>query len=274
MDPAFLVQMSASPMSRRKALRLAGFALGAICTTSPAHHALALKPGKPSKEKLLSSLKEEKTPEEIEAEKARIAEEKRIRLEKQKELQTMAEKRKSGLEEDTGNNVEIESNLRGQYYYPTARKRYLPRVKVAWETINFVEEAAKNQKWPDVSSMSARELSDAILPMKLYASSLAGGGLSINAKFIENMNSQTDRYEKALKQLSKAAKQKQTSVVLNNLTDMKGAIQKYREYGRLEAPDFGIGEIPTDTRVGSGFANNNSALYGRNKSFQDVSNER
>lgn len=274
MDPAFLVQMSASPMPRREALRLAGFALGAICTTSPAQHALALKPGKPSKEKLLSSLKEEKTPEEIEADKARIAEEKRLRLEKQKELQAMAEKRKSGLEDDAGSNVEIESSLRGQYYYPTARKRYLPRVKVAWETINFAEEAAKNQKWSDVSSMSAGDLSDAILPMKLYASSLAGGGLSINAKFIENMNFQTDRYEKALKQLSKAAKQKQTSVALNNLTDMKSAIQKYREYGRLQAPDFGIGEIPSDTRVGSGFANNNSTLYGRNKAFQDVSNER
>lgn len=263
--------MSAGPISRRGALRLAGLSLAGVCLSRP-ESAYALKPGKPSKERLLRKLQDEKTPEETEEEKSRIAEERRQRLEKQRELQAAADRRKSG--EDEAENVDdIESNLRGQYYFPTARKRYLPRVRLAWETIPMVEQATKDEKWPDVSSFSSQELSDAVLPMKLYTSSLAGGGLNINAKFIERMNSQTDAYEKALAGLLKAVKKKQTSVALDQLITMRDAINKYREFGRLDGDDFGIGEIPKDTRVGSGFGNNNSALYRRNRSVQETSSQ-
>ncbi|KAI0560232.1 Twin-arginine translocation pathway signal sequence [Gracilaria domingensis] len=266
---AFLT-MTAAPMSRRNALRLAGLSFAAICAQRPAQPALALKPGKPSKEKLLQGIREEKSQEEIEEEKARMAEEKKQRLAKQRELQAAAERKKAGLEDSGENEAEIESNLRGQYYFPTARKRYLPRVKLAWEMLPVTEKAATENQWPVVSDFSAGELTDAVLPMKLYASSLAGGGLSINAKFIEGMNRQTDVYERAVKQLTKAAKRKDTTVALGTITDMRDAIARYRQLGHLEAPDFGIGEIPTDTRVGSGFANNNSALYRKNKTVQEV----
>lgn len=262
--------MGAAPMSRRNALRLAGLSFAALCAPRPISPAFALKPGKPSKEKLLQGIREEKTPEEIEEEKARIAEEKKMRLAKQRELQAAAERRKAGLEGDASKGTEIESNLRGQYYYPTARKRYLPRVKLAWEVLPDVQKAARESAWPVVSNYSTGELSDAVLPMKLYASSLAGGGLSINAKFIEAMNKETDVYEKALKQLSRAVKRKDTTIALGTLTDMRDAISKYRELGHLEAADFGIGEVPKDSRVGSGFGNNNSALYRKNKSMQEV----
>lgn len=260
--------MGPSPLSRRSALRIACLSTASVCLSSlPAY---ALKPGKPSKERLLSKTIESKTPEEIEEEKARVAEEKRLRLEKQRELQASADRRKAGLEDDEGPGVEIESNLRGQYYFPTARKRYLPRVKLAWETLPDVEKAAKSSEWLDVSNLSSEILTDAVLPMRLYASSLAGGGLSINAKFIETMNEQADAYEGALKKLKKAVKKKETDKVLDMLDDMKVAIAKYRETGKLQAPDFGIGEIATDAKVGSGFSNNNSALYGRNKTVKGI----
>ncbi|CAN8070002.1 unnamed protein product [Agarophyton chilense] len=267
---AAFMTMSAAPLSRRNVLRLAALSLAAVCDRQPMHPALALKPGKPSKEKLLQGIREEKTPEELEEEKTRVAEEKKVRLAKQRELQATAERKKAGLEDDSLKDTEIESNLRGQYYFPTARKRYLPRVKLAWEVLPDAEKAATESHWLKVTDFSKGELSDAILPMKLYASSLAGGGLSINAKFIDGMNRQTDLYERALRQLSKAAKRKDASVALGNLTDMKEAITKYRQLGHLEAVDFGIGEIPTDPRVGSGFGNNNSALYRKNKSVQEV----
>lgn len=270
MEPGF-VSMSTGPLSRRSALRLAGLSAASICFARP-EPSYALKPGKPSKEKLLAGIREERTPEEIEEEKARVAEEKRIRLERQRELQAKAQRRKEGLEE-ADSEAEIESNLRGQYYFPTARKRYLPRVKLAWETLPQAEKAAQNSRWPEVAELSSDELSDAVLPMRLYASSLAGQGLSISASFIERMNKETEMYESALKKLVKAAKRKETAVALNNLTDMKGAITKYRVLGHLEAPDFGIGEIPTDSRVGSGFGNNNSTLYRRNKSVRQVTQE-
>lgn len=267
--PAF-VMMSAPQISRRNALRAGGLALASICLSHAPGPAYALKPGKPSKEKLLADLREEKTPEEIEEEKARVAAERKARLERQRELQAAADRRKAGLE-DPVDNTEIESNLRGQYYFPTARKRYLPRVKLAWDTIPNAEEAARSSKWPMVSEILSAELSDAVLPMKLYASALAGGGLSITGKFIEKMNAQTQLYEQALKKLGKATKRRETAVALDSLSSMRGAIDAYRKLGHLEAPDFGIGEIPSSGRVGSGFGNNNSALYLRNKSVQEVS---
>lgn len=268
--PAFMT-MNAAPISRRNALRLTALTLAAVCISPSVRPAYALKPGKPSKEKLLRDIREEKTPEEIEEEKIRVAEEKKIRLAKQRELQLDAENRKNGLVEDPKKD-DIEATLRGQYYYPTARKRYLARLKLAWEVLPDVQTAAINKEWPIVSQFSMHELSDAVLPMKLYASSLAGGGLSINAKFIQNMNSQTDAYDGALKRLTKAVKRKDSADAVDILTTMKDAISKYRQLGRLEAADFGIGEIPTDARVGSGFANNNSALYRKNKTIQDVTN--
>lgn len=270
--PAF-ISMSASPLSRRNALRIAGLSVAAICTPRLPHPAYALKPGKPSKEKLLSGLREEKTPEEIAEEKARVAEEKRIRLEKQRELQAEAARKKAGLDDFPPDNAEIESTLRGQYYFPTARKRYLPRVKMAWDVMPAAQHAADSEMWAAVERFSATEFTDAVLPMKLYASSLAGGGLNINAKFIEKMNTQTANFESSIKKLSKAVKRKEKAVVLATLTDMRGAIELYRKYGRLEAADFGIGEIPTENRVGSGFGNNNSSLYRRNKSVQNISQE-
>lgn len=268
MDPAFVI-MSASPLSRRAAVRLAGLSLVSVCFVRSKQPAFALKPGKPSKEKLLAGLREEKTPEEIEEEKARIAEEKRIRLEKQRELQAAMERKKAGLEENNGPGIEIESNLRGQYYFPTARKRYLPRVKLAWDSLPDVEQAAKSNHWPDVVGLWTDELSNAVLPMRLYARSLTGQGLNVNAKFIDRMNAQTDLYEAALKRLTTAAMRKETASVLASLTDMRDALSKYRESGHLGSPDFGIGELPENNRVGSGFANNNTALYRRNKSFHE-----
>lgn len=268
LGPGF-VTMSAAPLSRRGILRLAGLSVAGVCLTRP-NAAHALKPGKPSKEKLLAGIREERTPEEIEEDKRRVAEEKRIRLEKQRELQAAAQRRKEGLDNGDEKQTEIESNLRGQYYFPTARKRYLPRVKLAWDTLPEVEQAASNNRWSEVAQFSSDILSDAVLPMRLYASALAGGGLSIGASFIEKMNHETENYEHSLKKLSKAVKRKEVKVTLDILTDMKGAITKYRQLGHLEATDFGIGEMATELRVGSGFGNNNTALYRRNKSVRQV----
>lgn len=269
-QPAYVV-MAARPVSRRNALRIAGLTLASVCTTAPSQPAYALKPGKPSKEKLLNSLRDERTPEEIEADKERVAEERKQRLERQRELQAAADRRKAGIEEDDSKSTEIESNLRGQYYYPTARKRYLPRVKVAWESIPSAEEAVRNGEWNVLNEMVSGSLGDAVLPMKLYASSLGGGGLNVSAKFIAQMTAQVDVYDGAIKKLGKTPKKKETSKALDNLASMKEAIQKYRQAGRLEAEDFGIGEIPTAARMGSGFGNNNASLYNKNKGVQSKS---
>lgn len=266
MNALSFISMGPQPISRRTAIQLAGLSLVSLCGRQAAY---ALKPGKPSKGKLLNSIHEEKTPEEIEAEKERVAEERRVRLEKQRELQAAADRRKAGLEQDDLKDAEMGTNLRGQYYYPTARKRYLPRVKLAFDSIPDAEKATRDKKWSVVGDYATNTLMDAVLPMKLYASSLGGGGLSINAKFITEMGKKADAYEGAVNKLSKAAKKKDAPTALASLTDLRYAISEYRKLGKLESEDFGIGEIPTQP-VGSGFSNNDFSLYRKNKSMQTI----
>lgn len=253
-------------MSRRTVIQITGLSLVSLCGRQAAY---ALRPGKPSKEKLLNSIHEGKTPEEIEADKERLAEERRIRLEKQRELQAAADRRKAGLEQDDLKDAEMGTNLRGQYYYPTARKRYLPRVKLAFDSIPDAEKATRDKKWSLVGDYAANTLMDAVLPMKLYASSLGGGGLSISAKFIAQMGKNADAFEGAVNKLSKAVKKKDTPTALASLKDLRYAITEYRKLGKLESEDFGIGEVPTQP-VGSGFSNNDFSLYRKNKSMQSI----
>lgn len=260
---AFLT-MGLPSVSRRSMLQAAGFSIAALCGR---HAAYALKPGKPSKEKLLNSLREEKTPEEIEAEKARLAEERRVRLEKQRELQAAAERRRAGLEEDESKSTEIGTNLRGQYYFPTARKRYLPRVKLAFDSLPDAENSLRAKKWSALGHLTEDVLSNAVLPMKLYASSLAGGGLNIGAKFIFDMTKEAETFELLLNKLTNAIKKKDASTAMASIKGMKNAILQYRTLGKLESDDFGIGDIPAQA-IGSGFSNNNFSLYQKNKSMQ------
>eukprot|EP00961_Rhodomonas_salina_P207690 2803138-Rhodomonas_salina.1 len=46
------------------------------------------------------------------------------------------------------------SNLRGDYYYPTARKRYLPRVKRAYDELVPIREelANKSEDWDKIKT--------------------------------------------------------------------------------------------------------------------------
>lgn len=267
-DRQALFVMTHGGLSRRAALHLAALTALSVCTRPD--NAYALKPGKPSKETLLNRVREERTPEEIEAEKIRVQEERRIRLEKQRELQAAAERKRAGLEVDKDSSTEIEANLRANYYYPTARKRYLPRVKRALEEMEFAEDALRNDKWQLATSIAAGPLEDAVLPMRLYASSLAGQGLSLAAKFVQNMADESDKYERALSRFKKACKKRDTNTALSSLVAMKESIKQYRHQAHLEAPDFGIGDLPKENRVGSGLANNNPALYNRN--FHEILN--
>lgn len=174
-----------------------------------------------SREDLLSDLKSKKTEEEMEQEKADKAEERRKRLERQKELREAEEKKK--LEGKTDAESDIESNLRANYYYPTARKRYLPRIKVTVDSLNNappliaetitlrmllqydlhlnlqtnfrdflftwmqdcadeIENARKaleTDDWAKLKVFLEGPADKATGPLKLYASSLAGQGLSL-----------------------------------------------------------------------------------------------
>lgn len=67
----------------------------------------------------------------------------------------------------------IDPNLRANYYYPTARKRYLPRIKKASDQISLIPDKIAAGDWEAVAGFSTKVADDAVLPMKLYTSSLS-----------------------------------------------------------------------------------------------------
>ncbi len=271
-SPAFTLTCCAKsqPISRRQALVTTAGALFSLAIAQP-RAALALKPGAPSKEKLLRRAHEEMTPEEKEAEKERIAEERKARLEKQKELEAQAERRRQGLEPAATQKADLEANLRASYYYPAARKRYLPRVKRALELLPVTDDLVSAGDWGQATTLATGALADAVLPMQLYASSLAGQGLSLAPRFVQRMDAAAATYNDACTKLQKACKKRDSAIARESVRSMLASVRTYRAEGRLEAPDFGIGEVPADTRVGSGFSNANPALYNRN--FKSILSE-
>lgn len=44
---------------------------------------------------------------------------------------------------------------------------------------------------------------------------------------------------------------------------MEAAVALYRKTARIDTPDGGVGEFPTDSKLGASFSNNNPALLKR-----------
>jgi hypothetical protein len=206
----------------------------------------------------------------VAAERAARAEARRERLQRQRELAEAAEARRLDGGAPAEDGVDIEANLRANYYYPTGRKRYLPRVKRACDELPAVTAAVREGRWPDVARCveGGGSLDDLVLPMRLYASSLSGQGLSLAAKFVQRMGEDADAVQAELTSLRRAARKRDEAAALACLAGIGRAIASYRASGKLEADDFGVGEVPKDARVGSGLGNNNPALYNRN--FSEV----
>ena len=85
---------------------------------------------------------------------------------------------------------------------------------------------------------------DTVLPLKLYTSSLSGGGTNVKVSFTKDMEKAAKEFEKAQKALVKAVGKKDRSGSSKALEDLSEALQAYREAGRLTGPDAG-GDIPS-----------------------------
>lgn len=73
--------------------------------------------------------------------------------------------------------------------------------------------------------------------------------------YVEEMTKLADVFETQLNVLTKAVKAKKKSDALKAFGKLESALSGYRKAARIDTPDGGIGEIPTDKRVGSGFSN-------------------
>lgn len=127
------------------------------------------------------------------------------------------------------------------YYYPTAKKRYLPRILQVSTEIATVPGAIAAGDWERVTAFGATA-ANAVLPLQLYQSSLGGQGLSLNNSYAQRMKEAATRYQAAYAAFAKAVLRRDAAVALQAVIDMGLAVQEYRQEGRLADDD---GNIPS-----------------------------
>jgi hypothetical protein len=135
------------------------------------------------------------------------------------------------------------------YYYPTAKKRYLPRIQRVTTDIINIPTALQTGDWMTVEGFLP-VAENAILPLYLYQSSLDGQGLRMANSYAQQMKSCAEDYEKAYKRLATATKAHSTDKALSALTDMGVAVVEYRQLGRLtEESDGAIPSVDEIRRM-------------------------
>lgn len=127
------------------------------------------------------------------------------------------------------------------YYYPTAKKRYLPRILKVSNEIALIPNALVDGDWATVADFG-KVAENAILPLQLYQSSLDGQGLSMNNAYAKIMKQDALQYEKAYQVFAKAVKQQNLDSAQQAVSEMGVAIADYRTQGRLSDDD---GNIPS-----------------------------
>ena len=139
---------------------------------------------------------------------------------------------------------DMEPNLRSNYYYPTNKKRYLPRIKKCNDAIPDAAAMIGSGDWEGAETFAVKIADDTILPMKLYTSSLLGGGTNVKVSFAKDMNQAASDFEKAQKVLVKAIAKKDQEKSSKALEQLSTALLTYRTTGKLLGPDGG-GDIPS-----------------------------
>jgi hypothetical protein len=137
-----------------------------------------------------------------------------------------------------------EPNLRSNYYYPTNKKRYLPRIKKCNDALSSVADSIGAEDWVAVQSFASTTADDTILPLKLYTSSLTGGGTNVKVTYTKTMFADADRFEKGQQLLLKAVAKRDQNLASTALETMAVALQEYRVTANLTGPDGG-GDIPS-----------------------------
>jgi hypothetical protein len=162
----------------------------------------------------------------------------------------------------------LEPNLRSNYYYPTNKKRYLPRIKKCNDAIPAAAEMIGSGDWEAVAEFANKVAEDTILPMKLYTSSLLGGGTNVKVSFAKDMNKAADDFEKAQKQLSKAVAKKDQEKSSKALQDLSAALLSYRTAGKLLGPDGG-GDIPSVDDIRRSASRTQKLMFENNLKMRD-----
>ena len=126
-----------------------------------------------------------------------------------------------------GQDSGIEPNLRSNYYYPTNKKRYLPRIKKCNDAIPDAAAMIGSGDWEGAATFADKVADDTVLPMKLYTSSLLGGGTNVKVAFAKDMTAAEKDFEKAQKKLVKGIGKKDREASSQALEDLSRALLSY-----------------------------------------------
>merc|ERR1712232_345146 len=130
------------------------------------------------------------------------------------------------------------------------KKRYVPRIIKVSENISAVPSQIELSDWDAVSTFANKIADDAVLPMKLYQSSLDGQGLNMKNDYVPLMKEKADLFEQKTRDLQKAVKAQNKDKAMIALNGINEAITEYRVAGKLSDSD---GNIPSveDMRRGA-----------------------
>jgi len=162
----------------------------------------------------------------------------------------------------------IEPNLRSNYYYPTNKVRYLPRIKKCSDAIPIAAENIGKGDWDAVQDFATKIADDTVLPMKLYVSSLLGGGTNVKVAYAKDMTKCADTFEKYEKKLVTAVLRQDPSSSLQALEGMATSLQQYRAAGNLLGPDGG-GDIPSVDEIRRAASRTTGRLYEKTVKARD-----
>lgn len=138
---------------------------------------------------------------------------------------------------------QIDPTLRSSYYYPTAKKRYLPRIQKLSQEIVAVPDAIAEANW-ELLEEFGKTADNAVLPLQLYQSSLDGQGLSLSTDFAKKMKVDALQFQSAYQLYAKALSQRDIDKLRVAVADMATAVADYREQGRL-TDDLDASQIPS-----------------------------
>lgn len=126
----------------------------------------------------------------------------------------------------------IDPALKVSYYYPTAKKRYAPRIIKLTTEIEPVPQYIANGQWEEVQAF-ANVADNTVLPLQLYVSSLDGQGLNMANSYAKVMKKYATIFEQQYKLLTQAIKKKDQELALSSVQAMALAVTDYRQVGRL-----------------------------------------
>merc|ERR1711865_219006 len=111
------------------------------------------------------------------------------------------------------------------------------RIKKCNDAIPSAATMIGEEDWEAAGDFANKIAEDTILPMKLYTSSLLGGGTNVKVSFAKEMTGAAKDFEKAQKALAKAITKKDQIKSSAALEEMSSALLMYRTAGRLLGPD-------------------------------------